>query len=105
MAYYLVRAKPRSNKLSELHDRLSKGEFESMRPFGVTLTVALRGARFNAETGDVMWEEEDYCRPPLAQERDAVFDDYFESIRVEQVAQGDGWKQIEALPSLWLQLT
>lgn len=76
-----------------------------MCPSGDALPVAVRGARFDVETGDIIWEEEDYCRPPLAQERDAAFDDYFESIRVEQVAQGDGWKQIETLPSLWLQFT
>lgn len=101
MAYYLVRAAPDADLLPELHDRLSNGEFEPLRPFGPALTVALRGARFDAETGDAVWEEEDYCRPPLAQERDAVLDDYFGAVRVEQVSRGDGWKEIEALPSLW----
>lgn len=105
MAYYLVRADPRVDRLSELHDRLSNGEFESLRPFGPALTVALRGARYDADTGDAVWEEEDYCRPPLAQERTAVLDDYFDAIRTEQVRQGDGWKQIEGLPSLWAQPT
>lgn len=103
MAYYLVRANPRSERLQELHDCLTNGEFESIRPFGSALTIGLRGARFDIDTDDAMWEEEDYCRPPLTEERDAVLDDYFDEIRVEQVTQGDGWKQIEALPSLWEQ--
>lgn len=105
MAYYLVRADPHTDRLPELHDRLSNDEFESLRPFGPALTVALRGARFDADTGDAVWEEEDYCRPPLAQERTAVLDDYFDAIRVEQVTQGEGWKQVETLPSLWAQHT
>lgn len=101
MSYYLVRADPQSDQLSELHNRLTDGEFEPMQPFGRALTVALRGARFDSDTGDAVWEEEDYCSPPLAQERDAVLDDYFDGITVERVEWGEGWNQIEALPSLW----
>lgn len=104
MAYYLVRADPRSERMTELHDRLTDGEFEPLQPFGRALTVALRGARFDTETGDAVWEEEDYCQPPLAQERDAVLDSYFDAIRVERVQWGDGWNRIETLPSLWNEL-
>ena len=104
MAYYLVRADPRIDRIPELYARLSDGEFESMRPFGRALTVALRGARFDAEASNALWEEEDYCRPPLTQERNAVLDDYFETIHVEEVEWGEGWKQVETLPSLWAEL-
>ena len=48
-----------------------------------------------------VWEEEDYCSPPLAEERAAVLDSYFDGIAVEPVAQGQGWRQIEDLPSLF----
>ncbi|MBV8830978.1 MAG: hypothetical protein JO108_17290, partial [Acidobacteriaceae bacterium] len=50
--------------------------------------------------GTAVWEEEDYCSPPLAQERAAVLDAYFEKIKVEQVNEGEGWKRIRALPKL-----
>jgi hypothetical protein len=48
-----------------------------------------------------VWEEEDYCTPPLAEERQAVLDDYFQDLRVEPVAEGAGWRKIEQLPYLF----
>jgi len=48
-----------------------------------------------------VWEEEDYCRPPLAQERAAVLDRYFEALAVEAVAEGTGWQRIAELPPLF----
>jgi hypothetical protein len=44
------------------------------------------------------WEEEDYCTPPLAQERTAVLEDYFQDLRVEKVKEGEGWSKIDVLP-------
>jgi len=41
--------------------------------------------------------------PPLAQEREAVLDDYFGDLRVEPVREGDGWEKIAALPRLFPQ--
>ena len=77
MAHYLVTATPREDLLAELARRLEREEF-----------VALR-------------EEEDYCRPPLAQEREAVLDRYFDQISVEPVVEGTGWALIEALPPMF----
>jgi hypothetical protein len=48
-----------------------------------------------------VWEEEDYCRPPLAQERAAVLDDYFDKLQVEPVREGEGWLRIEGLERLF----
>ena len=39
-----------------------------MRPFGRSLTYSLEHARLR-DDGYAVWEEEDYCAPPLAQER------------------------------------
>jgi hypothetical protein len=52
-----------------------------------------------------VWEEEDYCRPPLAQEREAMLDTYFRDLRVEPVQEGDGWEKIEDLPRLFPEFT
>ena len=71
MAYYLVEAAAKEARLPELGNRLEKEEFLSMRPFGPSVTFSLRGARRRPD-GGVVWEEEDYCSPPLAQERAAV---------------------------------
>ncbi|HKH23331.1 MAG TPA: hypothetical protein VKA88_06885 [Solirubrobacterales bacterium] len=100
MAHYLVRATPKEDRLPDLRVQLDQRAFEGMRPFGRALTRSLEGAR-REEDETAVWEEEDYCSPPLAQEREAVLDDYFESIEVEQVEQGEGWRRIESLPSLY----
>ncbi len=34
-----------------------------------------------APDGGAIWKKEDYCRPPLAQERAAVLDQYFDGGR------------------------
>lgn len=72
-----------------------------MRPFGRELTRALLEARRHPETGQAIWEEEDYCRPPLAQERQAVLDHYFSDLEVERVEKNEGWDRIDDFPSLW----
>lgn len=71
-----------------------------MQPFGRALDESLRGARVRGPELAV-WEEEDYCRPPLRMEREAVLGDYFEDIEVERVEPGEGWARINELPSLW----
>ena len=104
MAYYLVEAKAKENRLGDLAERLERDEFLPLRPFGRAITVSLRGARRKAD-GHVVWEEEDYCSPPLAQERAAVLDEYFGEIRVTSVREDEGWAQIRHLPRLFPELT
>jgi hypothetical protein len=100
MAHYLVRARPKEERLPDLRVQLDQKAFADLRPFGRALTRSLEGAR-REEDDTAVWEEEDYCSPPLAQEREAVLDDYFESIEVEPVEEGEGWQRIESLPSLY----
>ena len=103
MAHYLVEAAAKEERLPELAERLEKDEFLSMRPFGVSVTFSLRGARRRPD-GGVVWEEEDYCSPPLAQERAAVLDEYFQDLRVTSVQKNEGWDQISDLPPLFPEL-
>ena len=100
MAYYLVQAKPRDDLLEELRQRLNSGEILLMRPFGKALQYSLDHARIQ-ENGIAIWEEEDYCVPPLAQERAAILATYFVDLQVEEVNQTEGWKKIESFPILW----
>lgn len=100
MAHYLVTAAPRSPLLDELRGRLARDEFVPLRPFGQALSSSLRRARLLPD-GRATWEEEDYCRPPLAEERAAVLDRYFDDLVVTPVVQGTGWQLIEPLPSLF----
>ena len=100
MAHYLVEAVVKESRLEELAERLRRDEFRPMRPFGGSLTVALRGARRRPD-GSAVWEEEDYCSPALAQERAAVLDDYFDDLRVIAVRRDEGWDLIRDLPALF----
>jgi hypothetical protein len=99
MAYYLVRATPKPERLAELHEQLQANAFIGLRPFGKAMTESLNNARTDSD-GSTVWEEEDYCSPPLAQERAAVLDKYFDEITVERVDAGEGWARIEKLPKL-----
>lgn len=108
MAYYLVRAKAKGDQ-AELKRRLDAGEIRVMRPFGTALDDSPKGARLEPD-GTWVWEEQDYCVPPLAMGRAAVLDTYFEGIValsrgasrvVETVQKGQGWKRLERLPSAW----
>ena len=100
MAYYLVRARPKRERMSDLDKLLAQHAFIDLRPFGQSLTAGLSGARVGAD-GLALWEEEDYCSPPLAMERAAVLDTYFDDIQVEAVKLGEGWKRIRGLPRLF----
>ena len=100
MIYYLVQAKPIEGLLPELRQRLDRGEIRLMRPFGQALQYSLDQARLQ-ENGLVTWEEEDYCWPPLVQERAAVLNTYFKEFSFEPVDPTEGWTRIEALPMLW----
>jgi hypothetical protein len=100
VAWYLVRARIRPDCMAELEARLEAKAFLEQRPFGPALTHALENARLEGPDA-AAWEEEDYCTPPLAQEREAVLDEYFRDIRVESVRQGEGWRSIRSLPRLF----
>ena len=100
MAHYLVRATARDDLMPELRRRMEAGEIEKLEPFGRALHYSLANARLDPD-GSVVWEEVDYCRPPLAMEREAVLDHYFTGLAVESVAEGEGWQRIESLARLW----
>jgi len=103
MANRFVRATSRDQRLADLRERLASGEIAAMDPFGSALTAALERARFDSETGEAVWVEEDYCSPPLAMERAEVLDEYFEEITIveEDIVEAAGWQRIDHLPGLW----
>ena len=100
MTWYLVRAKPKTGKLVKLKRKIELGDISIMKPFGAALDRSLKNARATAD-GYAVWEEEDYCSPPLAQERKAILNEFFRELTVEAVPEGQGWKRIGDLPSLW----
>lgn len=86
--------------MPELQARLTRDEFVSLQPFGRSLSFSLRRAR-RLPDGRAMWEEEDYCRPPLAEERAAVLDQYFDDLTTQPVVEGTGWALIDTLPEMF----
>ncbi len=103
MAYYLVTARPREGLLKDLLENLRRKAYVSMRPFGKVMTHSLENARLR-EDGCAVWEEQDYCSPPLAEERAAALDRFFEELRVMPVRKGEGWEEIQSLPRLFPEL-
>lgn len=103
MAHYLVTAKAKPDLLGNLLDNLRKKAYASMRPFGKALTYSLENARLR-EDGYAIWEEEDYCSPPLAEERAAALDEFFDELNVKTVQEGTGWEKIKGLPRLFPEL-
>lgn len=99
MAHYFVRAKAQGD-LDDLKARLEAGDIRAIRPFGKARDYSLHHARLEAD-GTILWEEEDYCSPPLAVERQVVLDRYFEDIETRRIERDEGWRRIETLPRLW----
>ena len=107
MTVYLVKAKPKKNIMKDLHTQLGSGQISQLKPFGKVLHHGLQNAKIdddNNKDGYAYWVEEDYCSPPLAIEREAVLDKYFDDISVEKVDEAQrGWERIRSKPLLWQQ--
>ena len=54
MPYRFVRARPITDQLPDLHDRLESDEIAGMNPFGEAMTRSLTDARFDPETGEAV---------------------------------------------------
>jgi len=100
MAFYLVSAALKPDLSKELEQLLRENAFVDLQPFGKVLSHSLRNARIR-DDGFAVWEEEDYCAPPLAQERAAALDRFFERLSVAPVQVGEGWNRIRDLPRLF----
>ena len=112
--YYAADQLPRLNRIlalkdlgfpleqiaSLLEENVTADEIRRMRPFGTSLQSSLDDARVESG-GWAVWEEEDYCSPPLDAERAAVLDTYFTDLKVEKVTLGKGWDRIDHLARLW----
>ena len=103
MAFYLVRAKPKKERLETLKEEVNSGKISKLKLFGQALQYSLENARVDTESRDyALWIEEDYCSPPLAMERESVLDQYFNDISVERVeSEEEAWNSINDKPRLW----
>ncbi len=80
---YRVRARFRDEKRKEFLQILTDGTVENLEPFGREIGAAMR--RAVRTEGEVAWTETCYCPTPLLQEREAVYDHFFEGIETETV--------------------
>jgi hypothetical protein len=104
MTIYIVRAKPKKNLIKDLHKQLESGQISQLKPFGKALHHGLQNAKMNYNDGYAYWVEEDYCSPPLAMEREAILDKYFDDLSVEKVDEPQrGWERMRGKPLLWQQ--
>jgi hypothetical protein len=103
MAFYLVKARPRMDLLDNLKEKLNSGKISKMSPFGRSLQYSLENARIDTKDSNfALWVEEDYCSPPLAMEREAVLDKYFNDITVEKInSEKEAWNKLNENPLLW----
>ena len=100
MTYYEVRAKPKEN-IHELRYDIDHGMIHTLIPFGKSLQYSLENAKVDKDN-NAIWIEEDYCSPPLAMERQAVLDRYFNDIEVQAIeSEQEGWNRIKDKQSLW----
>ena len=65
MAYHIVRANTEPERPPELAEKLRENAFITLRPFGQAVSYGLNNARWESASVAI-WEEEDYCSPPLA---------------------------------------
>lgn len=98
MAHYLVKAKPSESLSKELIEKIQNRAFQSLKPFGRALTYSLEHAKVDLD-GNWLWEELDYCSPPLKQEREQVLDRYFSILDIQPVKEHEGWRMIEHYPN------
>ena len=93
--------------MKDLHKQLESGQISQLKPFGKALHRGLQNAKIDNKNnnGCAYWVEEDYCSPPLAMEREALLDQYFDDINVEKVEEPQReWERIRDKRSLWQQL-
>ncbi len=100
MAHYLVKAKVKDEFLEEFEKKIREKAFINLKPFGEAITESLENARED-EDGYWLWEELDYCSPPLKQEKEQVLDRYVDIDRIIPVEEGEGWEKISGFPKVF----
>lgn len=92
--YYAVRARLKPETAAEFLTRLTDGTIEAQKPDGREIVASMNRAVVT-ETGEVAWSEVCFCSPPLAHERETVYDRHFEGMTTQQV---DSYQAHEGAP-------
>ena len=84
--HYHVTARLRPGMAAELRERLDSGAIARQEPDGREIVASMERATVTAD-GTVSWSEVCYCSPPLAHERETVYDRFFE---ITSIAPAEG---------------
>lgn len=104
MAYYLISARVKPNRIERLRKALADGSIASRGDSGPALAKALVQARIRPNNTAV-WEQEDRFLPPLMQERREILEEFFDDVKFTEVQEGSGWERIARLPRLFYSLS
>jgi hypothetical protein len=100
MAWFLIQGFPRPERMPELEEMLRRGSLQAIQPQGNEIHRSLTQARQDAD-GSVWFEVQSFSAPPLSSERTMVFDQFFHSMDITEVEQGEGWHRIDEVPYLF----
>ncbi len=82
--HYVVKARLIASDAAELYRNLTDGSIEAQKPDGNEIIASMQRARIT-RSGLVQWSEVCYCTPPLAHERETVYDHHFTDIETDEV--------------------
>lgn len=97
---YRVKAKPKSEMLGSFYRALADGTISGQKPDGEEIVASMKRA-VSTGPGIIEWYETCYCNPPLAHERQTVFNRYLDGIETVTVnesepIEGDSfWEMLE----------
>lgn len=83
--HYRVTARLKPGTAAAFRASLSDGTIARQKPDGAEIVASMSRAAV-AEDGVVEWTEVCYCTPPLAHERETVYDRFFDAMVIERVA-------------------
>ncbi len=100
---YKVRAKYKTEKLSEFYTKLSDGSISDQKPDGEEIVASMKRAKIT-KPGMIEWFEKCHCSRPLKHEKETVYDFYLYEMStavVEDYGEVAGlsfWSYLETVP-------
>ena len=83
--HYLVTARLKPGSASAFRAELTDGSIARQKPDGAEIVASMERAAVKPD-GTVEWSEVCYCSPPLAHERETVYDRFFDHMSIAPAA-------------------
>lgn len=97
--HYLVTARLKPGTAAALRTLLEDGTIARQKPDGAEIVASMARAAVRPD-GTVEWSEVCYCSPPLAHERETVYDRFFDAmtiVKADGYADHDGRRFLDWL--------